>query len=135
MPNITVNGNTYDIKAGADLRYANLQGANLRYADLQYANLQDANLRYADLQGADLQGANLHGANLHGANLHGAKGYVCLGRDPRGYHFRAVAHKEGWRVTAGCRDFLVPAAREHWRDNPDALARLSILDTHPVDSE
>ena len=31
-----------------------------------------ANLQYADLQGADLQGANLWGANLWDANLQGA---------------------------------------------------------------
>jgi len=93
-----------------------------------------ADLRGADLSGADLRAADLYGAYLRGANLSGAKDYVCLGYDPRGYHFRAVATAEGWRVTAGCRDILLPAAREHWRNNPDALGRLSILDAHALPS-
>ena len=40
------------------------QGADLRFADLQNADLQDANLRYANLQGADLQDADLQDADL-----------------------------------------------------------------------
>jgi uncharacterized protein YjbI with pentapeptide repeats len=87
-----VNG--YEIKAGAnlrgaDLRGANLEGANLRGADLIGANLEGANLRGADLIGANLRGADLYGAdlrradlrfadlrraNLIGADLEGAKG-------------------------------------------------------------
>ena len=104
---------------GANLRGAELRGANLRGAELQDAELQDAELQDAELRDADLQGA---------------KGYVCLGYDPRGYHFRAVTHADGWRVTAGCRDLLLPDARAHWQGNPDALARLSILAAHPLPS-
>jgi len=57
------------LKAGADLREANLQGADLREADLREANLQGADLQEANLQGADLQGADLRGAILQRANL------------------------------------------------------------------
>ena len=56
------------VKAGADLRCANLAGA-----DLRCANLAGADLRCANLAGADLRDANLCGANLRGANLRDAK--------------------------------------------------------------
>ena len=70
-----VNG--YEIKAGADLRDADLRGANLQDADLWRANLRGANLgganlRSANLRGADLRSANLRGAGLKGADLEGA---------------------------------------------------------------
>ena len=91
----------------------------------------------ADLKGANLSGAYLYRANLNeavlsGADLRGAKGYVCLGYDPRGYHFRAVAYPRGWQITAGCRNFTVAEAKHHWAENPDALARVAILDAHPL---
>ncbi|MEI6358463.1 MAG: pentapeptide repeat-containing protein [Verrucomicrobiota bacterium] len=111
---------------------ADLSGADLRGSDLSGADLRSAGLSGADLRGSDLSGADLRGSGLSGADLRGAVGYVCLGFDPRGYHFRAVAHAAGWRVTAGCRDFLLPDALNHWRGNPDALARLAILDAHPL---
>ena len=112
--------------SGANLRDANLRGANLSVADLSGANLRDANLRdanmrVADLRGADLRvadlrGANLHGANLHGADLRGAKGILLLPvQDTRGHSFtHAVQTDSGWRIRAGCRDFSVEEAREHW---------------------
>jgi hypothetical protein len=70
------------LKAGADLRSANLRsanlvgadlvGANLRSANLVGADLRSANLRSADLRSADLVGADLRSANLRSANLVGA---------------------------------------------------------------
>ena len=65
-----VNG--YEIKAGADLRDADLRGANLQDADLRGANLQDADLWRANLRGANLGGANLQDADLRGADLRSA---------------------------------------------------------------
>jgi uncharacterized protein YjbI with pentapeptide repeats len=56
----------------ADLRRADLSEANLRRADLCGANLYRANLCGADLCEASLFGANLCGADLRGANLCGA---------------------------------------------------------------
>jgi len=47
-------------------------GANLRYADLSYADLRDTNLQGADLRRADLSYVNLQGTNLVGANLYDA---------------------------------------------------------------
>ena len=58
----------------ADLCNANLCGANLYGANLRNADLCGANLRSADLRSADLCGANLRNANLYGANLCGVKG-------------------------------------------------------------
>ena len=57
------------VKAGADLRHANLWGADLRGADLRHADLGDADLRGADLRHANLWGADLRGADLRDANL------------------------------------------------------------------
>ena len=117
---------------GANLREANLCGANLCGADLYEADLYGASLCEADLCGAnlreaDLRGADLRGANLRGANLRGAEGYLCLGWDPRGYHFRAIQFDNVWHITAGCRNFTLDEARIHWTNNRDALARLSII--------
>ena len=110
---------------GADLRYADLSGANLRDANLRYADLRDADLsdadlrgadlRYADLRYADLRGADLRGADLRGADLRGAVGFLPLPvADPRGYHHHAILCEKEWRVRAGCRDFSISEAREHW---------------------
>ena len=138
-----------EIKPGADLRDADLSGADLRDADLRNANLHRADLSGADLSGANLRDADLRNANLHradlrraylrGADLRGAYlrgadlreviGYLDLGYDNRGYHFRAVLHDDGWRINAGCRWFTVAEALSHWSDkrNLDALARVAIV--------
>src|SRR5258708_6888658 len=57
------------IKAGADLRSADLRSADLRGADLRSADLRGANLWDADLRGANLRSADLRSADLRGANL------------------------------------------------------------------
>ena len=131
--------------AGADLRYANLcdanlAGANLRCANLRGANLCGADLRAADLAGADLAGAdlcdanlrcadlcdaNLAGANLRYANLAGANlrcadlcdQWVVQGATRSdGYQFLLTSFVgEGVRVKAGCRNFTLEQAREHWQ--------------------
>lgn len=114
---------------GANLSEADLSGADLRGADLSGAYLQGADLREAYLAGANLSGANLRGTNLRGADLSSTCGYLCLGWDIRGYHFRAVKHASGWMVSAGCRWFTVSEAIAHWttEGNRDALARVSII--------
>jgi len=68
-------------------------------------------------------------ANLFGADLSGALGYKDAGVDRRGYHFRAVAKDRGIEITAGCRQFTLEQAREHWANNLDALARVELLAT------
>ena len=112
--------------SGANLRDANLSVADLSGADLRDANLRDADLSVADLSGADLRDANLRDANLRGADLRGAdlygadlsdaKGILLLPvQDTRGHSFtHAVQTDSGWRIRAGCRDFSVEEAREHW---------------------
>lgn len=119
---------------GANLHDANLGGAYLRVADLTGAYLTGADLGGADLHGADLTGAYLHDADLSGAYLRGAKGYVCLGWDNIGHHFRAIQHADGWRISACCHWFTVSEAEIHWRtkNNLDALARVAILEAHPI---
>ena len=124
-------------KSGADLTYADLQGADLSHATLAHADLfranltgadlARANLALADLALADLQGANLDGAdlaladlaraNLQGANLTGAVGvyYATIG-PVDGWVVALTLTTEGLRISAGCRYFSFPEAREHWSD-------------------
>ena len=66
---IEVNGRTFYIGPGANLRNANLSDADLSNADLRFADLSSADLSGADLSDADLRNANLRGANLSGADL------------------------------------------------------------------
>ena len=115
---------------GANLSGADLSGANLSGADLFGADLSGANLRGANLSGANLSGANLSHANLSGANLSRATGVVDAGTDPRGYRFIGVRHDDGWRIAAGCRWFTILEAKAHWKNNPDALARLNVIEAN-----
>ena len=116
----------YMAKNAQDVRQAVEEGAR-EGANLSGADLRDAYLRDANLHGADLRCADLRDANLRGADLQDAVSYRCGGWDPRGWHFRATLHDDGPWITAGCRCFTVAQAREHWRDNPDALARVEVL--------
>ena len=68
----------------------------------------------ADLSGANLSGADLRGANLRGADLSGAN-LIDGGQRSDGYRFVAWFNKVGdLRIRAGCRDFTMAQAREHW---------------------
>jgi hypothetical protein len=128
--------------AGANLVGANLARANLADAYLAGANLAGANLAGANLAGANLVGANLVGANLAGARCQ-PRGCLrvptslarvptcgCLPWVPNaklagriidggiradGYRFLLTRTEPGeWRVKAGCRNFTLAEAREHW---------------------
>ena len=121
--------------SGADLSDAGLSDADLSDADLRYANLRGADLRGVDLTGANLSGVDLRGASLRGAILTGANlSGTCLidgGGDPRGFRFVGQGTADGRRVLAGCRDYTLAEAREHWANNPDALARVEIIAAAP----
>jgi hypothetical protein len=94
--------------ADAYLAGANLAGANLAGANLAGANLVDANLAWARLARANLAGANLAGANLAGRIIDG-------GIRADGYRFLLTRTEPGeWRVKAGCQNFTLAEAREHW---------------------
>ena len=133
--------------ADADLARANLAGANLARADLARAYLAgadlagaylaDAYLAGAYLAGADLAGANLAGANLAGANLAGAylsNQWIVQGAvRSDGYVFMLTNLKdEGVRLKAGCRNFTMAEARQHWKatrdDTPLGTETFAILD-------
>jgi hypothetical protein len=96
--------------AGANLAYANLAGAYLAGANLADANLAGANLADAYLAGANLAYANLAGANLAGANL------VDGGQRSDGYRFVGWIKGDVLQIRAGCRNFTITEAREHWFD-------------------
>jgi len=67
-------------------------------------------------QRADLRGCDLSGCDLSGCDLSGIKGFYLLPmQDQRGYSFPHAVECDGvWRIRAGCRDFTVAEAREHW---------------------
>ena len=111
---------------GACLAGANLGGANLGGASLAGADLTGANLGRAYLADAKLAGANLGRADLAGAYLAGAT-LIDAGQESRGYRFVGVP-TDGVRILAGCRWFTVTEAREHWRGNPEALAKASLIE-------
>jgi len=114
---------------GADLRGANLRGADLGGADLRGANLGSANLRGADLGGANLRGADLGGADLRGAYLRGAylRGATMIdaGQDSRSYRFVAIRQDDiPYRVSAGCRWCTPEESLAHWAEaHADDLAQ------------
>ncbi len=58
---LVINGVSYDVKIGADLRNADLHGADLSNRDLTGTDFSGANLRGAKLNGSDLSGANFKG--------------------------------------------------------------------------
>jgi len=118
----------------ANLRETNLRGANLSGAYLSGANLSGANLD-GDLSGANLDGANLSGANLSGANLSGANlretnlrganlretnlpdTFIDLGYRQDGWPHHAFLDKSGIFIKAGCRNFYIDEARQHWQNH------------------
>ena len=127
---------------GADLRRANIRDARFRWADvsscdfrgadLRGSDMQYADMRWTDLRGADLRWAELFNANLYGADLRGvmldkavlesavlveAKGATHLLTDHREnviYMLFAIEAHEGLRFVAGCRNFTLREALEHW---------------------
>jgi hypothetical protein len=103
---------------GADLSCANLIAANLPFANLSGADLRDTNLRGANLFDADLRGANLSGADLSGACLSGADlihtDLIDSGRRNDGYRFIGWIKNDVLHIIAGCRNFPITEARNHW---------------------
>ena len=92
---------------------------------VRWAIKNEANLREANLRGADLSEANLRGANLSEANLYGADSIsdriIDGGIRSDGYRFLLTRTDPGpWRIKAGCRNFTLDEAREHWtRTRPE----------------
>ena len=114
--------------ARANLEEVNWEGARLEGASLRGANMLGTNLTEANLTEADLEGAYLRGTNLRGATLTRAIGIVCAGHDKRGYRFVGVWHDPVWMVAAGCCWFTIAEAKEHWKNNRDALLRVHLIE-------
>ena len=108
--------------SGSDLSGSNLRGSDLRGSDLRGSNLRGSDLRGSNLRGSDLRGSNLRDSDLRGSNLSGSNLMHARGvlhppiNDPRGYRCIAVWHSTGWQIVAGCRQFGISEAREHWGD-------------------
>ena len=123
---------TTSIKLGRSVKWAIKAGANLADADLADAYLAGANLANADLADANLAGAYLAGAYLAGANL--ANQWIVQGAvRSDGYVFMLTNLKdEGVRLKAGCRNFTMAEACQHWKatrdDTPLGTETFAILD-------
>ena len=107
----SLNGAILD---GAILDGAILNGASLNGAILDGAILNGAILNGASLYRASLDGAILDGAILNGASLNGAKGVIDGGSRADGYRFVGWIKGGVLMIRAGCRDFTIAEAREHW---------------------
>jgi hypothetical protein len=99
-----------------DLSRANLKDSDMSYADMSYANMFRADMSCANLYGANLQGTNVGDANLRDADLSFAYGWIFLTQTDHGYTVGASWHDDHWRIQAGCRDFTIEEARNHWGD-------------------
>jgi uncharacterized protein YjbI with pentapeptide repeats len=120
------------VKQRADLSRADLSGANLSGAYLSGAYLSGANLSRADLSGAYLSGAYLSGANLSGAYL-GEHRIISGASRSDGYEFLLTnIGNEGWRIKAGCRNFTLAEAKQHW-SKPRENMRLNVESLAIVD--
>lgn len=128
--------------SGASFKGARLDNSSFRMSRGSGLDFTDASLVQANFLPTYLLNygivANWLGADVSRAILHGCSGpnFVDLGVDGRRYHFRAVRFADGWRITAGCRNFTLAQAVAHWKEkgNKDALARLAILKVYPVPS-
>jgi uncharacterized protein YjbI with pentapeptide repeats len=100
---------------GADLHEANLAWSNLAWSNLAWTNLRRVNLYGVNLAYADLREADLRGAILHRANLPWVKGCVLITITDDGYHVLASrCSGNDWVIHAGCHQFSVTEAIEHW---------------------
>ena len=62
--------------------------------------------------------------------------HINLGVDDRGYQFECVKFnpnkypdgEDPIRILAGCRDFSIPEAKEHWKDNREVLPRIMVAE-------
>ena len=70
--------------------------------------------------------------DLPNAEIEFGGGYFFAGVDSRGYPFEGVTIRNEWRVVAGCRNYNIAEAREHWgpggpSDRPDCLAMVEAI--------
>lgn len=119
--------------SGANLSHANLQGASLirvnfnqadlRYANLNGANLYDSSFDQARMTGADVTDCNLDDTTLGAADAKYMYGIIMLA-ELNDYFVWAYprGQEKLLRIRAGCRDFTLAEARDHWsRDDAGTL--------------
>ena len=120
---------------GCDLINCNLRGCDISNSDLRGCDISNSDLRGCDLRGCDLRGCDLRYCNLRGCdlincNLRGCdlsyvKGIensiIDCGIRSDGYRFYLTRTEQGeWRIKAGCRNFTITEAKEHWdRTRPE----------------
>ena len=118
------------IKNGGDLRGCDLSNSDMRGCDLRYCNLRgcdisNSDLSNSDISNSDLRGCDLINCNLRGCDLSYVKGIensiIDCGIRSDGYRFYLTRTEQGeWRIKAGCRNFTITEAKEHWdRTRPE----------------
>lgn len=125
----------------ADLSHFDLTGIQMPGCRLVRADLRGTILRDANLEGCAFGGARMHDCDLTNANIDD----VDLSDTESGYIHGIISLGEldGWRVygyrksdghlriRAGCRNFSLEDAREHWEERDDRkeiFAALSLLE-------
>lgn len=116
----------------ANLRNIHLAGADLSGCNFNDTDLRSANLRDCDLIGCAFDNTRLTGADLTGADLRDTSFSHVEARDVGGlillcdlndyfmYGYRRTAD-DVVRVRAGCRDFTLEEAHDHWDRAGDRL--------------
>lgn len=106
--------------------------ADLRHISLRNANLEDCVFTNARMHGADLSGANVDGVSFDEVEARHIGGIIMLGELDT---WIVTAHRASTgelRIKAGCRNFTLPEAKEHWdsdrTDRAEIRAALPFLE-------
>lgn len=101
--------------AGADLSNCNFNNADLRHANLRGCDLHDSVFDGTRMTGADITDANLDDVNLGHTDSRYVIGLILLDELNDYFVWAYPRGKEKFlRIRAGCRDFSLQEAREHW---------------------
>ena len=72
-------------------------------------------MKRTDIKTLDASGCTaLTAIDAPAAEIKRGNDYVCAGIDSRGYVFEGILIRDQWRVIAGCRNYSIDDAREHW---------------------
>lgn len=106
--------------AGADLSCCNFNNADLRHANLYGCNLADSSFDNTRMTGATVVNANIEDTNLGHTDSRYINGLILLDELNDYYVWAYPRGREKLlRIRAGCRDFTLAEARQHWSANDD----------------
>ena len=106
---IIVNNRTTSLSAFLDMKRTDIK--NLDASGCTALTAIDAPAaEYLDARGCTA----LTAIDAPAAEIKRGNDYVCAGVDSRGYIFEGILIRDQWRVIAGCRNYSIDDAREHW---------------------